>query len=364
MFDFDSSSLNRSRWLLDGIAIVDIYAAWYMLLSINPNLPKVDPILAKIYFSEYGVNTDGLTDTAVMTMATEYDSKIRVFYRKCIVQRLVDIIERFAKICYDPRLPHRITLPVVTRPHFEGIVRSQEPAVINENDKIIHLVDGFVSSLTANQAYNVQYNRNGTLHGEADQGFQVDCEDFATYVEMIRKAVVGLYRPSGTLDEAHEDWGTKYRRVASYIKALVYMALHDVTYLNHHENWVRPQDGLKDTTAYLYGSPFLHLDNPDRIFQLATRFMMDYYDLEKLCTAVRGAVQPYGGLAMRHAVCLLHNTNAKLDLKKIPGSRDTVSFKFLCCQEYIERLDEKLRNMAASRTQPDGAQIGASDEPC
>ena len=106
MFDFDSSSLNRSRWLLDGIAIVDIYAAWYMLLSINPNLPKVDPILAKIYFSEYGVNTDGLTDTAVMTMATEYDSKIRVFYRKCIVQRLVDIIERFAKICYDPRLPH------------------------------------------------------------------------------------------------------------------------------------------------------------------------------------------------------------------------------------------------------------------
>ena len=135
MFDFDSSSLNRSRWLLDGIAIVDIYAAWYMLLSINPNLPKVDPILAKIYFSEYGVNTDGLTDTAVMTMATEYDSKIRVFYRKCIVQRLVDIIERFAKICYDPRLPHRITLPVVTRPHFEGIVRSQEPAVIIERRK-------------------------------------------------------------------------------------------------------------------------------------------------------------------------------------------------------------------------------------
>jgi hypothetical protein len=68
MFDLDSSSLNRSRWLLDGIAVVDIYAAWYMLLSINPNLPKVDPILAKIYFSEYGVNTDGLSDTAVMTI--------------------------------------------------------------------------------------------------------------------------------------------------------------------------------------------------------------------------------------------------------------------------------------------------------
>ena len=362
MFDIDTNS-SRGRYLLDGIAVTDLYSAWYMLLTMNPNQPLVDPILAKIYFSEYGVNTDGLSDESVMAMATVYDAKIRSYYRRCVVQRLVDIIDRFGKICYDPRLPHRITLPAAARPHFEGIVHSQEPAVINEHDKIIHLVDGFVSALTANQAFNVQYNRGGTLQAEADEGFQVDCEDFATYVEMIRKAVIGLYRPSGTLDEAHEDWGTKYRRVASYIKALVYMALHDTTYLGHYHSWVAVRDGAKDTTAFLYGSPYLHLDNPDRLFQLATRFMMDYYDLEKLCTAIREAVHPYGGLAMRHAICLPHNTNAKLDLKKIPGSSKTTTFKFLCCQEYIERLDEKLRNMSASRTQPDGAQMG-SDEPC
>lgn len=358
MFDLDLAKVCKSNYMLADVAIVDIYAAWYMLLKLNPKLPLVDETLARIYFGEYGVNLEGLSTKTVMAMATEYQSKIRFFYQRCLVQRLTDIVDRFGKICYDPRLEHHITLPAAAKPHFEGIVRTFNPGVVNENEKVIHLADGLVGSLTVNQAYNATSARNGIVYGEPDSGFVVSCRDFATYAEMVRKAVANLYRPSGGLNETHEDWGTKFRRIVNYIKVLVYMALHDVTFINHHEIWVRETIHSRD---FLYGCPFIVMDSPEMLFKLAVQYMYTSYNLARVSKAVKNAVEPYGGIAMRHAMCLLHKTNAKLDLTDVPGSRETETFRFLCCQEFIERSDEKLKGATPDNVVPDEADIEGSE---
>ena len=122
MFNLNFLKLNKGSYDLFHVALINLYAAWYMLLNLKTTLPNIDVTMAKIYFTEHGINIQGLTDKQIAEMAKEYNKNIIRFFIKCEVQRCENLIDRFGKCGCDPRLPHDMTLPLQCKQFYLELI--------------------------------------------------------------------------------------------------------------------------------------------------------------------------------------------------------------------------------------------------
>jgi len=342
MFSLNLKTIDREWDNAGCVAKINLYAAWYMLTKLDPDYPLLDATFARIYFTEYGINVVGLTDENVMTMANEYRNAIRNWYRMCITQRLCEAIDRFSAICKDGNLEHHLTLPVECGKFFREILElANTSRITNMHTKETQCLDSLISTMIVNTTYQVNSRFLGSIHGTFPSESSLTADEFSSYTDIIRRAVCNLYRPSTGLEETHEDWGTKFRKVCNYVKSLAFIALRDKTFVGQRHLY--REDYPPEKEAFLFGGPYLAVADTERLYDLATEEIMSNWENAPLARSIQDMVAPYGSLDIRHAICLLHNTNAELDMRKSHDVRTSAAFKFLCCQEYVYQLDEKAK---------------------
>lgn len=348
MFDLNLSQIDSYRFDMKYIALTNLFAAWYMLNSLKHNVPLIDKTLARIYFSEYGMKTDDLSDKDIAEMAKVYSPAISKFFKKCQVQRCENIIDRFGKIGYDSRLPHAITLPVQCKQFFlELLSLNATSNMENITTKETQCLDSLRDAMIVNNTMTVTGGRNGYYRGALDSEYKITPEQFAYYTDIIHNAVIDLYRPLNSLDETFEAWGIKFRRVIDYIKTLVFMVTRDVAFNCEWFSEFEDDMHIIDKKV-VFKSPFVDLGFNNEIYKSAKGCMKRAYRQDGVVAAIESAVAPYSSLNVEHAICLFHGSNAQLDTRKLPQNNESDTFKFLCCQEFIVNLDLKIKSEMVS----------------
>jgi len=351
MFDLNLKRIDDYNFNMKYIALTNLFSAWYMLNCLKREIPLIDPILARIYFSEYGIETADLTDKDISEMAKVYSPAIAAFFMRCQIQRCENIIDRFGKVGYDNRLPHAITLPLQCKQFFLELLNlNSSNNIENVSTKETQCLDSLRDAMIVNNTITASkvVGWDGGYKAKNDSEYQITPDQFALYTDIIHNAVVDLYRPLKALDETYEDWGTKFRRIIDYIKTLVFMVTRDAIM---SEDWLSSYQATSDSITNplaILKAPFVDLGFNNEIFTRATRAVQRAYG-RNLVPAVESAVAPYSSLKLEHAICLFHNSNAKLDTSKMPQNNNTETFKFLCCQEYIVNLDLKIRKEMVSQ---------------
>ena len=348
MFELNIDKLNAYTFSMKHIALANMYCAWYMLMNISDKLPNVDVTLSRIYFTEYGMSVEDLTDKEVAKMGTDYYEPIKEFYKKCVVQRLEDIIDRFGKVGCDNRIPHAMTLPNNCKNLFEELLNLEDFKNSNPSPRYPFVStskeDEIIKSLRDAMIINntIDVNRTGSWAKTAQNDvFVISPEDFSSYTNIIHNAVMNLYRPSSGINATHEDWGTQVRKLLDYVKTLVVMVTRDYTCAN--ESCYVGQGGcdLPFDRMAIYGAPMFDLGYKDTVYKFAEQeFLSSYY---VKITPIKNALAKYSGLSMAHAICLPHATNAKLDVSRIKQCFNSDTHKFFCCQEMISAMDVKMK---------------------
>jgi len=352
MFDLNFAKIDRYSFEMKYIALTNLFAAWYMLNCLKLSDPLVDTTLARIYFSEYGIETADLSNKDVAEMAKEYSPSVIKFFRKCQIQRCENIIDRFGKIGYDNRLPHAITLPLQCKEFFlELLALNANNTTENITTKETQCMDSLRDAMIVNNTMSVtgRGEWGNWMGNKLDGEYKITPDQFATYTDIIHNAVIDLYRPLNALDETFEDWGTKFRRVIDYIKTLVFMVTRDVAFNSEYFSYqMAREEDIVNPLAVLK-APFVNLGFGSSLFEHAKNAVKraTRYDLVSM---VESVVAPYSSLKLEHAICLFHDSNAKLDTSKLPQTNESETFKFLCCQEFIVNLDQKIREQMLSRT--------------
>lgn len=349
MFDTVKNG-NCNEYKLRHIAMVNLFSAWYILLSLKSSLPVVDPILTRIYLTEYGMNTVGMTDQDLAEAGTEFTKDIQRFFVKCEIQRLENIVDRFGKIGCDPRLRHGITLPVQCKEFFIELMNLETGDAIEPNTKLAmketQCMDSLLSSMIINNTYTSISRRSDSALVRTSKDYQISPEEMSRYANIIHGKIIALYSPIHGINAKHESWEVKFRKIVDYVKTLVYMTSRDITAQEYLYLWKSAYAPSQNLNPGIFNTPIIGVWDKDELFKCATTEAADYTDANQ----IKKIVMPYSGLSISQAICLFHNTNAQLDLTKLGQSEDTDAFKFLCCQEYIYNLDEQLKKEKAEDT--------------
>lgn len=332
----------------------NLLCSWFILNCLKKNYPVIDPILAEIYFQTYGINTLGLSKEAFERLTTEYNDAILRFFLSCQRQRCIDIINT-AKRCVmlgddTPQVGTSlmIAVPSQCKPFFEEmLILDKELKTYNAFTKETQCLDSLRDTLVSNSissryltssrarwwapgpgGYSNRTNTVGSMSYIVSQG------EFNAYVNILYNAVIDLYRPLFNLDrdkkvkrplyalnETYEDSGTKFSKIVDYIKTMLYILFvsYSEELLIHEPNifWTCLPTSMNDAFTKILG-------------RIREDYSVPYQ------TDIMQAVAIYGGLNINHAICLPSNTTVDLtDRFVFKKSNTSLTYQFLCCQEFI-----------------------------
>ena len=344
MFETSAKKSNDS-WSWRNIALANLFSAWYMLLSLKTTLPTIDTNLVRIYLTEYGMDLTGLQDSDISEIGKEYYEEIQKFFIKCQIQRCENIVDRFGKVGCDPRLPHRMTLPLQCKEFFLELLNlKSQNEVISTHTKETQYLDSFLSSLIINHTYTARYrvsNNYDEWKVNTSNDYDVSPEQFSQYTDIIHKEIEHLYRPPVGVDATHESWDVVFKRIVDYIKTLIFMTSRDA--MTRESIYTGDKSGSQNLTPTIFNTPVIGVWDKEELFKCATICSSNIIDTK----IVNATIMPYSTLNIDHAICLFHDTNAQLDVSKRKQNANTDTFKFLCCQEYIYQIDGTLKSRVA-----------------
>ena len=333
-----------------------LLCSWFILNCLKRNYPIVDPILAEIYFQTYGINTQGLSKEAYGQLMTEYNDAILKFFLSCQRQRCLDMIENVRAKRNGKSLSETVMLAVPSqcKPFFEEmLVLNRELKTYNLFTKETQVLDSLRDTIVAN-SINSHYvsniarridmplnpNRSNTT---GSMTYIISQGEFEAYTNILHSAVIDLYRPLFNLDrdkqvkrpiyalnETYEDSGTKFSKIVDYIKTLLFILCisYDEEMLLKHPNFF--------WTSCI---PTSMTDVFNRIIDMAKEAIPG-----PLAKDITRTVASYGDLNLNHAICLPSNTTVNLsDRFVFRKSNTSITYQFLCCQEFITCVNTYLQ---------------------
>lgn len=342
-----------------------ILCSWFMLNCLKKNYPVVDPILAEIYFRTYGINTDGISKEAFGQLMTEYNDAILRFFLCCQRQRCLDIIDTIGRN-QDLISNAMIAIPAQCKPFFEEmLILDKELKTHNAFTKETQCLDSLRDTLVSNSLLNRYISRAVITPREGSVSWRdrtntamnvtyiVSPGEFNAYVNILYSAVIDLYRPLFNLDrdnksnrplyalnETYEDSGTKFSKIVDYIKSMLYILCSSL-----------------DNQCIIHDPNYFWNSNVPKCMDEAFREVVEETMRvgEGTCQydKILKAVATYGGLNLNHAICIPTQSTVDLtDRFVFKKCNTSMTYKFLCCQEFMACAKEQYSALGVREEKP------------
>ena len=351
--------------------LANLLCRWFMLNCLKRDYPRVDPILAEIYFQTYGINTLGISKESFKELMTEYNDAIISFFLSCQRQRCLEIIDFIRDYVLGDNgskiANMMIAVPAQCKPFFkEVLVLDRESKTYNVFTKETQCLDSLRDTLVANSASMQRYSQysrkaytraTNTSNTVGSMCYIVSPGEFSAFINIVREAVIGLYRPLFNLEsdrgvknsrffkkEIYEDSGTRFSKIIDYIKTLIYILC---TSIDEDRITIGPDWYWATSLPYAMHDAF----------ETVLKEVKDSYTCPYMIE-IRKALSIYGGLHINHAICLPTNTTVNLaDRFTFSKSTNTRAYEFLCCQEFIECMKATAARKDRN-PQPEGGEGG------
>lgn len=360
MFNIDYAHTDsdfQHNWTSRYSALAEMLSCWFILNSLKPQYPLVDTTLAKIYFRTYEIPVGNAKEDLQEAMQ-EYEPDILRFFLCCQRQRCLDIVDRIA----NHATAQSMILPVQCKQFISEMLNlNSSMGTHNAFTKETEVLDSLRDTIIGNSIGNKYHSyaggcKDGGSSNTITGQYILNSYEITAYLNILRHAVEDLYaplfgirgsqynRPLYALTETYEDSATRLSKVIDYLKTGLFMVCTsiDSKISFAYPTWMSPSSAV----------PSIQDDMFAIIDHMITSGGPGRCDVNVITDKIRREVSQYGGLSVTHAICLPHGNHVSLDVDNLKKNANSLTFKFLYCQEFLSMIPACQSHAVASPEGP------------
>lgn len=311
--------------------VAEAVACWFIVDNLRTQYPLVDTTLAKIYFRTYGIPI-GNDPADLQEALNEYEADILRFFLCNQRQRCMDVVVRVSKLMKN----NSVILPVQCKQFINEMLNLNATiGTHNAFTKETEVLDSLRDTIIGNSLdpKYITYAAGAKMTSNTTGQYILNSYEVDAYLKILTAAVDELYdplfgikgrkRPLYALTETYEDSGTRFMKVVDYLKAALFMVCTslDTKGFSRFPEWLSPHSAV----------PSLQ----DDMFEAFKAFIRCGDYKETMMDKIASEASEYGGLSLTHAICLPHGNNVVLDTDRLKKNANSLTYKFLVCQEYL-----------------------------